>query len=128
MCRFNFVYTTGFARAIDHAPLQEHIVGILPLAEGNYWALVGMAGTLLLQTGDQYVQLAADCLRKAERIAGDERSKTQRANFFHLAGVMERNRGNVERVKALFLKSVRTNRSKRNTARQELQQLSQAGT
>ena len=50
----------GLVQASDFPPFNGYIADVLPLAEDNYWALVGMAGALVPQnTGRALRELRA---------------------------------------------------------------------
>ncbi len=113
----------GFAIAINHPPVNEHVADVLPLAENNYWALVGMASTLLIQRGARHVATAETYLQRAKQLADKKRSKWARAHAWYLEGIIEEKKGNRDKAKALFVKSIEADRSPGNLSRKALRRL-----
>ena len=117
----------GLVQASDFPPFNGYIADVLPLAEDNYWALVGMAGALVPQNTGRARRLAGGSLQKARRLAGDDRSKTQRAALLYLEGRVAQQRGDAVRARALFRESVEIDRAVTNQAHRALRELRAAG-
>lgn len=117
----------GYVLVMDHPEANKYIEDVLPLAESDYWSLVGMAYILVQQQGEKWLRAAEPYLRKARRLAGDDRSKMQRAHLFYLEGLVEQRKGNAGKAKALFLESLNLDRAETNKARQALQRVTASG-
>ena len=100
---------------------NEHIKEVLPLAENNYWALISM--TRILSVDPRQLQIAEAYLQKAKQLASDDRSKRERAAVPYLEGMIERNKGNADKARALFLESLRIDWEKSNNAHEALREL-----
>ena len=117
----------GYVLVMDHPEANKYIEDVLPLAESNYWSLIGMAYILVQQQGEKWLRAAEPYLRKARRLAGDDRSKMQRAHLFYLEGLVEQRKGNAGRARVLFLESLKIDRAETNKARQALQRVAASG-
>ena len=113
----------GLAQASDHAVLNDYVKDILPLAESNYWSLMGMVGALAPQGSPRALRLAEAFLKKAKQVAGDDRSKAQRAVVFYLEGLIEQQKGKIGRARALFQASLKMSRAPSNQSYQALKAL-----
>ena len=108
---------------------NEHFADVLPLAEGNYWSLTGMAGVLASAgAGERALRLADEYLHEARRLAGGDRGKADRAREVFVEGEIARLRGDAGRARTLFRESLRLDRALSNPARESLEALEdQAG-
>ena len=66
-------------------------------------------------------------LQKARRLAGDDRSKTQRAALLYLESRVAQQRGDAGRARALFRESVQIDRAVTNQAHRALRELRATG-
>ena len=75
-------------------------------------ALVGMASTLLIQRGARHVATAETYLQRAKQLA-DKKSEQMGAGtrVRYLEGIIEEKKGNRDKAKALFVKSIEADRS-----------------
>ncbi len=110
----------GLAQVDGESTLNAYVADVLPLAESNYWSLMGMAKSIVEQPGNRTLRLAGAYLRKASAIAGDDRGKEHRAMARFVEGVIERRNGRTDRARTLFRESVRIDRSASNPAHQAL--------
>ncbi len=117
----------GYVMVLDHPEANQYIKDVLPLAENNYWSLIGMAHILLQQQGEKHLRAVEPYLRKVKQLAGEDRSKAQRAHVLYLEGLLEKRKGHTGRARALFLESLNLNRAKTNKAGQALATLSSSG-
>ena len=119
----------GLVLASETPAHDAYIADVLPLAEDNYWSLMGLASALAPQTGDRAARLAERYLREAQQRVGGVRnpSKTQRATLAYLSGLVERRKGNLRRALELFQNSVRINRKPANPAYRALRELTASG-
>lgn len=92
----------GGVLATNHPRLNKYIEDILPLAESNYWTLINMCNALLGKEDPSYLQTLSSYVHKAKQLAGNDRSKTQRATAIYLEGLIEQRKGNIGKAKALF--------------------------
>ena len=117
----------GLAQVDERSPMNDYVADVLPLAEGNYWSLMGMSKSTVDQGGDRTLRMAEAWLRKAMKIAGDDRSEKARATEFFVEGQVERRKGNAGRARDLFLESLRLDRDPSNPAHQALHDVRSAG-
>ena len=110
----------GLAQVNERTSMNEYVADIVPLAAGNYWPLMGMSKALVSQPGDRPLRLAETYLRKAMRIADDDRGKEARATVLFVEGRIERRKGGIDRARALFRESLRIDRSPTNPSREAL--------
>ena len=106
----------GMVQAINRLGVSDYLKDILPLAENNYWSLMGMAEVLAQQDGDRSLQTAEDFLQQAKQISPDDLSKVQRASVFFVEALIERRKGNLQKAISLLRKSLRINRKRSNPA------------
>ncbi len=113
----------GLAQVDERSSMNDYVADVLPLAESNYWSLMGMSKSIVDQEGDRTLRMAEAWLRKAMDIAGDDRSKEARGTEFFVEGQVQRRKGNAGRAKALFLESLRLDRDPSNPAHHVLQKM-----
>ena len=111
----------GLAQVGGESALNAYVADVLPLAERNYWSLIGMAKSMVEQPGDRTLRLAETYLRKALALAGDDRGKEHVAMELFVEGYIERRKGSTDRAKALFRESVRINKEPSNPAHKALE-------
>ncbi len=111
----------GLAQVDGASALSAYVADVLPLAERNYWSLIGMAKAMVEQPGDRTLRLAETYLHKALALAGDDRGKEHRAMELFVQGYIERRKGRTDRAKALFRESVRINKDPSNPAHKALE-------
>ena len=111
----------GLAQVDGASALNAYVADVLPLAERNYWSLIGMAKAMVEQPGNRTLRLAEAYLRKALEIAGADRGKEHLAMELFVEGYIERRKGRTDRAKALFHESVRINKEPSNPAHQALE-------
>ena len=113
----------GLAQS-DERFANEHFADVLPLAESNYWSLMGMAGVLASAgAGERALRQAEEYLHEARRLAGDDRGKKDRAREVFVEGEIARLRGDDDRAELLFRESLRLDRALSNPARESLEEL-----
>ena len=110
----------GLAQVNEQSPMNDYVTDVLPLAEGNYWSLIGMSKALVTQPGERALRLADSYLRKAKQIAEDDRGKEALATVLFVEGQVERRKGDADRARALFRESLRIDRSDSNPSREAL--------
>ena len=113
----------GLAQVDEQSTLNDYVAEVLPLAEGNYWSLMGMSKALASQGGDRTLRLSETYLRKAMQLAEDDRGKEHRATEFFIEGRIALRKGDTGRAKALFHESLRIDQDLSNPARQALSSL-----
>ena len=111
----------GLAQVDGASALNAYVADVLPLAERNYWSLIGMAKAMVEQPGDRTLRLAETYLRKALALAGDDRGKEHRAMELFVQGYIERRKDDPDKAKALFRESVRINKDPSNPAHKVLE-------
>ena len=110
----------GLAQVEEGSALHGYVAGVLPLAESNYWSLMGMAKALVSQAGDRTLRLAEAYLRKAMQLAGDDRGKEHRATELFVAGRIALRKGDLDQARSLFGQSLSIDRSEDNFSHQAL--------
>ena len=101
---------------------NEHFADVLPLAQGNYWSLMGMAEALANPGGgERTLRLAEDYLQAALRLADDDRGKKDRAKELFVEGEIAGRKGDADRARTLFRESLRIDREPSNPAREALE-------
>ena len=110
----------GLAQVNEQSPMNDYVTDVLPLAEGNYWSLIGMSKALVTQPGERALRLADSYLRKAKQIAEDDRGKEALATVLFVEGRVEWRKGDADRARALFRESLRIDRSDSNPSREAL--------
>ena len=113
----------GLAQVDERSSMNDYVADVLPLAEGNYWSLMGMSKSIVDQGGDRTLRMAEAWLQKAMEIAGDDRSKEARATEFFVEGQVERRKGNAGRARDLFLESLRLDKDPSNPAHHVLHEM-----
>ena len=113
----------GLAQVDGQSALNDYAADVLPLAEGNYWSLMGMSKALASQGGDRLLRLAETYLQKAIQLAEDDRSKEHRATELFVEGRIMWRKGDTGRAEALFRESLRIDRDPSNPARQALEDM-----
>ena len=116
----------GLAQVNEQSPLNAYVADVLPLAEGNYWSLIGMAKALVTQPGERALRLADSYLRKAGQIAEDDRGKEALATALFVEGQVAWRKGDAARARTLFRESLRIDRSDSNPSREALAALEAA--
>ena len=116
----------GQVIGVDDATLNDHIKDVLPLAENNYWSLVGMS-TALLDQSPKYVATAEKYINKAKRLADEQRSKKNLGELLYLQGRVAQKKGDASKAVALFKESLKINPAKGNPARKKLNKLNKQG-
>ena len=116
----------GLAQVNGQSPMNAYVTDVLPLAEGNYWSLIGMSKALVTQPGERALRLADSYLRKAKQIAEDDRGKEALATVLFVEGQVKRRKGAADRARALFRESLRIDRSDSNPSREALAALEAA--
>ena len=111
----------GLAQVDGQSTLNDYVADVVPLAESNYWSLMGMSKALASQEGDRPLRLAETYLRKAMRLAGDDRGKEHRATELFVEGRIALRKGDTGRARALFRESLRIDRDPSNPAHQALE-------
>ena len=117
----------GLAQVDGKSSLNQYVADALPLAEGNYWSLIGMSKALASQEGDRPQRLAETYLRKATRLAEGDRGKEHRATELFVEGRITLQKGDVGKARALFRESLRIDRSPSNPAREALAAIGSSG-
>ena len=113
----------GLAQVDEQSTLNEYVAEVLPLAEGNYWSLMGMSRALVSQGGERPLRLAETYLQKARQLAGDDRGKEHRATERFVEGRIAWRKGDAGRARTLFRESLRIDRDPSNPAHQALEEL-----
>ena len=116
----------GLAQVDPRSALDDYAADVLPLAEGNYWSLMGMSKALAGQGGDRPLRLAETYLQKALQLAGDDRGKEQRATELFVEGRIAWRKGDTGRARTLYRESLRIDRDPSNPARQALKELAKS--
>ena len=111
----------GYAIAIPE--MENYIKDVLPLAENNYWSLIGMAGSLVNQSNSKYVTIAEKYLKKAKPLGSEHRSKYDKALELYLEGFIANKKGNSSKARNLFRKSIKISSKKDNPAYKALKEL-----
>ncbi len=110
----------GYAILIPNK-MENYIEDVLPLAENNYWSLIGMTTTLLGQRSR--VSIAEKYLKKAKLLADDQRSKSDVAQEFYLECLISKRKGNSRKARNLCRKSIKISSKKTNPAYKILKEL-----
>ena len=116
----------GLAQVNEQSAINDYVADVLPLAEGNYWSLIGMSKALVTQPGERALHLADSYLRKAIRIAEDDRGHEALASALFVEGRVAWRKGDADRARALFRESLRIDRSATNPSREALAALEAA--
>ena len=116
----------GLAQVDTRSALNDYAADVLPLAEGNYWSLMGMSKALASQGGDRPLRLAETYLQKAMQLAGDDRGKEHRATELFVEGRIAWRKGDTGRARTLYRESLRIDRDPSNPARQALEELAKS--
>ena len=117
----------GLAQVNEESAMNAYAAEVLPLAESNYWSLMGMARAVVDQPGERPLRMAEDWLRKAGRLARDDRGMSARAAELYVTGWIERRNGDPAAARASFGESLRIDRSPDNPARGVLAAMDAAG-
>ena len=112
----------GYVQSMDYPRYTEHIADTLPLAQENYYALVGMAETMLLQ-GPAQIETAGAYIAAAKARADPKRSKTNAAKLLYLEGQQHRKQGRRDQAAALYRQSLRINPASTNHAHKALREM-----
>ncbi len=112
----------GYVQSMDYPRYTEHIADTLPLAQENYYALVGMAQTMLLQ-GPAQIETAGAYIAAAKARADPKRSKNAAAKLFYLEGQQHRKQGRRDQAAALYRQSLRINPASTNHAHKALREM-----
>ena len=111
----------GLAQVDGQSKLNDYVADVLPLAQGNYWSLMGMAKALVSQGGDRPLRLAETYLQKAMQLAEDShRGKEHRATELFVEGVIAQRKGDAGGARTLFRESLRIDRAPTNPAHRAL--------
>ena len=116
----------GLAQVDTRSALNDYAADVLPLAEGNYWSLMGMSKALASQGGDRPLRLAETYLQKAMQLAGDDRGKEHRATELFVEGRIAWRKGDTGRARTSYRESLRIDRDPSNPARQALEELAKS--
>ena len=111
----------GLAQVDEQSTLNDYVADVVPLAEGNYWSLMGMSKALASQEGERSLRLAETYLQKAMRIAEDDRGKEHRATELFVEGQIALRKGDTGGARTLFRESLRIDRDPSNPAYQALE-------
>ncbi len=117
----------GLAQVDERSSMNGYVADVTPLAEGDYWSLMGMSKALATQPGDRPLRLAETYLRRALELAGDDRGKETRATERFVEGQIALRRGDTGRARMLFRESLSIDRGADNHARQALERLDSSG-
>ncbi len=117
----------GLAQVDERSSINGYVADVVPLAEGDYWSLMGMARALATQPGERPLRLAETYLRRALELAGDDRGKEDRATERFVEGQIALRRGDAVKAEALFRESLSIDRGADNHARQALERLDSSG-
>ena len=111
----------GLGLLSDSPEVHAHIADLLPLAEGNYWSLVGIA--FMLQHDPRQRAQADAYMQQAVPLATAERNKQEVAFALFVQGWIEQTNGNAAAARHLFRESLRHDRSDTNAAHRKLKEL-----
>ena len=117
----------GLAQVDERSSMNGYVADVVPLAQGNYWSLMGMSKALATQPGDRSLRLAETYLRRALEMAGDDRGKEDRATERFVGGQIALRRGDTGKARMLFRESLSIDRGADNHARQALERLDSSG-
>lgn len=112
----------GYAMVTNHAKMEKHIEDVLPLAENNYWGLVGLTLSLVAQD-PKHLPLAEKYLAKAIQMVDEDQGVADAALLPYLQGRIAEQQGNVVAARDFYKQSLAVNPSKENTARSALEKL-----
>ncbi len=112
----------GYVQSMDYPRYTEHIADALPLAQENYYALTGMAETMLLQ-GPAQIETAGAYIAAAKARADPKRSKVAAANLLYLEGQQHRKQGRRDQAATLYRQSLRINPATTNHAHKALREI-----
>ena len=74
----------GYIIASNNSKMNNYIKDVLPLAENNYWSLMGMITSLL--DANKYIHIAEKYLEKAKRLGTNQGSRNDTAQLLYLEG------------------------------------------
>ena len=115
----------GLAQVDPRSALDDYAADVLPLAEGNYWSLMGMSKALASQGGDRPLRLAETYLQKALQLAGG-RPWQGAAGDGALRGGGGSRGARATPARTLYRESLRIDRDPSNPARQALEELAKS--